>query len=249
MFWNKKSKLPVTPEDKQWVEEALIAIKSDFGDYFNDATTILPTKEFYDYDITGTEADAVFVLEQTKIYFALETLDVKLRYFSDEPVLMADGSILSSPADQTGKWNSAAGTYQQKDGEIIISIETSLLKNPEMLIATIAHELSHYILLEEFKVQKNDEYITDLVAVACGFGIFLGNTRFKHSTFKTFTGEGWQTQRTGYLPEQVTAYAMAWLCTVRNEDTYWKHMLNDSMLKFFNKSLEYIQQNPDKVKF
>lgn len=113
----------------------------------------------------------------------------------------------------------------------------------------MAHELAHYILLGEGRIPENDEYLTDITAVVYGFGIFMGNTRFKHNTFSTNQGSGWEMSRTGYIPEQVIAYAMAWLCVYRNEDPFWKNMLNKSMLKYFEMSLEYIQTHPEKIRF
>ena len=91
--------------------------------------------------------------------------------------------------------------------------------------------------------------MTDLVAIVYGFGIFLGNTHFSYSSFSDFHGSGWQTSTTGYLPEQVIAYAMAWLCYYRKEDDSWKSMLNKTMLRFFEQSMDYIITYPEKVRF
>jgi hypothetical protein len=251
MFWNKTNKLPVTAEDKEWVEEAILHLKKIFSpDYFLQIDTILPTKKHYDYDFKGTEEDAKFVLEQTKIYMDVDYENIKLDFFSHSPVEMADGTILTTPSDNiNGSWKSAAGTYEYDGNNVIISIEKSQLKDPQALIATIAHELCHEILLGEGHLEENDEYLTDLLAVIYGFGIFLGNTKFTFNTFRTAHGSGWQSSGTGYLPEQVIAYAMAWLCAYRKEEPVWKDMLNASMLKYFNQSFEYIQKHPDKIRF
>lgn len=252
MFWNKKNKLPVTPEDREWVEDKLLAIKSIFTevDYYKNIETILPTKRFYDKEFDGTEDDAWFILEQTKIYMDIPHEGIKLEFFSNSPIEMADGTLLSTPSDNMqGTWIGATGTYQSKGEEIIISIEKEQLKNPLELIATMSHELSHYILLYEGWILENDEYLTDLLAVAYGFGIFIGNTRFNFSTFSNLKGSGWQMSRKGYLPEQVVAYAMAWLSVYRNENTDWKKFLNKSMLKYFEQSVQYIESNRDKIRF
>jgi hypothetical protein len=249
MFWNRKVKPPVTEEDREWIEEDLIAVKDNFGEnHFKFLPTILPNKEFYNIEFSGKEEDAYFVLDQTKKYMHIDA-DIQLDFFSDEPVLMSDGSILTTPADIYGKWNSAAGLYEDNGDRTKIIIERSQLKDPISLIATIAHELSHYILLGEGRTDINDEYLTDLVAIAYGFGIFLGNSRFKYSVFNTNGGSGWQTQSSGYLPEQVIAYAIAWLSVYRNEEPTWKNMLNPTMFKYFNQSLEFIHKYPEKVKF
>lgn len=250
MFWNKKLKLPITPDDKEWVEDALIAIKNDFGeDYFREITTVLPNKKFYDNEFSGSENDALFVLNQTKLYMDIDSDAFALKFFSDQPVTMADGTVLSSPASIDGTWNSAAGIYEETEGVTTIYIERSQLKNPLSLIATVAHELSHYILLGEGRIDENDEYLTDLVAIVYGFGIFLGNSRFTYSSFSNYKESGWQMSSKGYLPEQIIAYAMAWLCVYRNEEREWEKMLNATMLKHFQESVRYIEANPDKIRF
>lgn len=235
MFWSKKKKLPITQEDKEWTEEALLFIKDSFGeDYFKSIGTILPTKEYYNIDFKGTEEDALFILEQTKIYMDITDFNVSLEFFSDSPVYLDDGTLLSTPADINGRWTSATGLYESTEREgVKVYVERNVLKNPVALIATISHELSHYILLGEGRIEHNDEYLTDLVSITYGFGIYLGNNRFSHTAFSNGYVMGWQMSSTGYLPERLIAYAMAWLCIYRNEDTYWKKFLNPTMLKHF----------------
>lgn len=249
MFWNKSPKLPVTHEDKEWVEEYLLHLKDNLGqEHFLSLETILPTKEFYDITFSGVEDDAYFVLEQTKIYMAIEDDNIKLKFFSDSPVMMADGTILTTPADSNGSWESAAGTFHINDEITYISIELKQLKDPQALIATIAHELSHYILLGEGRIDENDEYLTDLLAITYGFGIMMANTRFRFASTRDIRGSGWEMSSIGYLPEQIIAYAMAWLCNYKNEDPIWKEMLNPTMLKYFNQSIDYIRKYPEKIR-
>lgn len=250
MFWNKKLKLPVTEEDKEWVEEGLLMLSNEFGtEHFKSLYTILPNKEFYDNDFSGSETDAAFILNQTKIYMDIEADSFELHFFSDDPVEMADGTLLTTPADINGRWESAAGIYEEIDGVTKIYIKRSKLRDPVGLIATISHELSHHILLGEGRTEINDEYLTDLVAIAYGFGIFLGNSHFSYTTGSNFKGSGWSMSSTGYLPEQVIAYAMAWLCVYRDEEPVWKNLLNKTMLNHFDQSLKFIEKYQDKIRF
>lgn len=250
MFWNKKLKLPVTEEDKEWIEEGLLMLSNEFGaDHFKSLYTILPNKEFYDNDFTGSETDAEFILNQTKIYMDIADDRFQLEFFSDTPVNMADGTLLSSPADINGKWNSAAGLYEESEDITRIHIERSQLKNPSALVATMSHELAHHILLGEGRTDVNDEYLTDLVAIVYGFGIFLGNNHFNFTKYSDVKSNGWSMSRTGYLPEQVIAYAMAWLCSYREEEPFWKNLLNATMLKHFDQSIAFIKKYPEKIKF
>lgn len=170
----------------------------------------------------------------------IQDTNIQLEFFSDSQIEMDDGTVLSTPADIYGSWQSAAGTYEQDEEAVIISIERDQLKNTSSLIATISHELSHLILLGEARLEENDEYLTDLCAIAYGFGIFIGNTRHNFSSFATSGGYGWQSSSQGYLPEQVIAYAMAWLATARQEKTDYSSFMDKSLKKYFEQSLKYL---------
>ena len=242
MFWNKKKKLPITQEDKNWVDEDLKWLRNEFGvDHFMEIRTVTPTKDFYDRTFDGTEKDAEFILQRTMELMDIRDIDIKLEFFSDQPIEMGDGTMLSTPADINGSWKSASGTYQQTEDEITISIEIGQLKKTISLIATIAHELAHLILLGENRIKENDEFLTDLTAITYGFGIFIGNSRFNFSSFSTNGGFGWQSSSQGYLPEQIIAYAMAWLYVERCEKNDYTKYLNKSMNKYFKQSVEYMR--------
>ena len=240
MFWNKKKKLPITPEDKTWIDQDLNWLKEEFGqEHFMEIRTVTPTKDFYDRTFDGTEKDAEFVLERTMELMSIQNADLQLEFFSDSPIEMAGGTILTTPADLDGSWNSASGTYEETENGSIISIEIGQLKKPISLIATIAHELAHQILLGENRIEENDEYLTDLAAITYGFGIFIGNSRFEFSSQEF----GWQSSSQGYLPEQVIAYAMAWLSKERNEKTDYSQYLDKSLKKYFDQSVHWMTEN------
>lgn len=246
MFWNKKEKLPVTIDDKLWIEESFLFLQEILGlEHFNSLGTITPDN-FKDYIFKGTEEDAEFILEKVKYLMVIDDSNIRLEYFSDEPVEMSDGTTLTTPADIYGKWESASGVYEENENEKIIYIESAQLKKPISLIATMAHELSHFILLGENRIEENDEYLTDLTAIVYGFGIFLGNSKFQHQKFQNMNSSGWQISSQGYLPEQIIAFSMAWLSIHRNENTDYKIFLNKDLERYFNQSLDFLQKENNK---
>ena len=244
MFWNKKKKLPITEEDKVWIDEDLNWLRTEFGEeHFMEIKTITPTKDFYNRNFDGTKKDAEFILERTMELMSIKNIDIKLEFFSDGIVKSENGTILTTPADINGKWESAAGTYEINEKEVIIAIETEQLKDPISLIATMSHELSHQILLGENRIEENDEYLTDLTAITYGFGIFIGNSRFSFSQFSTNEGFGWKSSNQGYLPEQIIAYYMALLSKERNEKIEYSKFLKPTIKKYFEKSYEYLTKD------
>lgn len=244
MFWNKKLKLPITPEDQVWVEEALTFLKESFGEEKLLAIkTVEPTRTFFDRNFSASEEDAEFILDRCQELMDIPKGKIELEFYSEEAHYLDDGTLLSSSADIFGKSSGAAGTYQKKGGKAVIRIESGQLKHTESLIATISHELAHEKLLGEHCIIENDEYLTDLTAIAFGFGIFIANAKFQFSSGRN-NGFGWQMQSQGYLPEQVSAYAMASLSLKKKEiERSYKEHLDKSVATYFDASLNYLQSD------
>lgn len=240
--WFRKNKLPITQDDKIWVDENIEWLKEVFGiEKFNAIQTIRPNSEHFDYKFTGQQKDAEYVLHKLVNWMSVLNKNIKLEYITDGSMESSDGKMLANPAEgiENG-WRGAAGTYRIEKGVTIISIDLKTLKNPEKLIAVMSHELSHELLLGEGRIIENDEYLTDLTAVFFGFGIFIGNTKFKFKGYSDSTGSGWSMSSMGYLPEQIIAYAMAKLSVERKEETDYMFFLDDSLKRYFEQSISFL---------
>ncbi|MGZ4001443.1 MAG: hypothetical protein ACXVIY_12465 [Mucilaginibacter sp.] len=251
LSFGQSNKLPVTPNDKKWVEQSLLFLAELFEpSYFRSLTTVTTDKEYFDNNFTGTEEDAEYVLERLISLMHIDAWEIRLMFYSNKPTSFSEG-ITATPQDKLrGSWKSSSGKYVDKGlGYKEIWIELEEIKDTASLIATMAHELAHYKLIGEYRMEENDELLTDLTALAFGFGIFMGNSYFKFSQWNGSTHQGWRMRKSGYLPEQVIAYAMAWLAHYRNEDIDWKHYLNKSTRKYFEQSYDFIRQNKDTIKW
>jgi hypothetical protein len=63
MFWYNKPKLPITEDDKNWIEFNLLWLSNEFGqNYFKGLKTVTPTIDFLDHNFNGTESDAEYLL-------------------------------------------------------------------------------------------------------------------------------------------------------------------------------------------
>lgn len=106
------------------------------------------------------------------------------------------------------------GTFSHERGEFVIRYHAGLLRTPDALVATFAHELAHYLL-----EGKGDppggrdlaEHATDCCAAYLGFGVFLANSARHFEQFTDGEWSGWRSSASGYLSEQalVTATALA----------------------------------------
>lgn len=119
----------------------------------------------------------------------------------------------------------AAGTFQAADGKVIITYEPTLLARPNNLIATLAHELAHYLLatIEEpppgAEVEEGlHELATEMAVAYHGFAVIAANGAFHFEQHQDFGGQGWSGGSWGYLSEDAWVFTLAVVLALRDED-------------------------------
>ncbi len=144
------------------------------------------------------------------------------------------------------QYSGAAGLYYGKNenGKYEVTFSDTLYREPERLIATIAHEFAHIKLLGEERMEENSEEMTDMLPLFYGFGLFNSNSVFK------FSGETnrWSTSKLGYLTQVDWAYLFALYLYVRNEkEPEWMQYMNRTIAKDCSFAYNFIMNNPDRV--
>jgi hypothetical protein len=113
------------------------------------------------------------------------------------------------------------GTFSVSQGEVTITYDPATVTEPAKLVATLAHELSHYLLhtvQDELPGgEEMHEFATDLMAVYLGFGLFTANQAFNFRQHGDAFSQGWQTSGLGYLRERDWAFALAIFSNLRDE--------------------------------
>ncbi len=182
------------------------------------ATLVLPKPNYFQTDGKKGHALAEHLFAQVKAYCQIEEWPTELRPQSGTP---QPGRGLFEVQQN----RSVLGTYQgHPANHIRITYAPHLLKNPQSLIATFAHEIGHAIIDRAPKppVCAHDEveFLTDLAAIYMGFGVFLANTAFQFTQWRddALGTQGWQSSRTGYLPETDLVFATAIFIRVKQLD-------------------------------
>ena len=250
LFGKKKAKSPVTSDDALWIENNLLWIHQRIVD-ITKQPTFLPKTPYFDRHFKGNERDAEYLLERIGDMFGIDSNNIRLGFFDEQTHDFGYG-VSTMKEDSDGR----AGTYLFDDGRHEINIEVGQLKNTESLIATIAHEMSHYILIGMHEIGYSDdtenEYLTDLLAIAYGFGIFIGNSSFYRKTWTSGDGySGWQIGKQGYLPREVTGYAMALIEMYKRfpeQDPEIFSFMQKDFQRTFRKSLAYVNENQGEIK-
>lgn len=178
---------------------------------FSHRPLVLPTPEFF--PVGGDDALlAKGLLTYVKRHAGMDDWPVKLEEHEDDPTRQElFGRIALDGTDHGG----VAGTFRGHGGAgqtSIITYSPKLLTEPAKLVATLAHEIGHYLLADVKTAPPGgwewEERATDVCAVFLGFGVFLSNSAFTFSQWSDGKWQGWRTNQLGYLNEQTLAYAL-----------------------------------------
>jgi len=207
LFKNNKYNCPVSEEVRLWLENSLIWLINQFGEEKIISTkTLTPTQENFPIPLDGTKDMANAFLNIVAKQMDLDPNKINLDFYTEQPLEIKNDAGFSLYSQQYEEENYSSGLYNGKNNDkFSIAIEIGQLKNPNNLIATLAHEMAHIKILGEERLKENDEYLTDLVTVFFGLGIFNANTSFQ----QTSSIEGWSYSKQGYLPQQEWGYALA----------------------------------------
>lgn len=148
------------------------------------------------------------------------------------------------PTFAEGLSQGTAGTYHEEDGKYYVSIEVGTPKDPLALVATLAHELGHVLLLGHGRISPDipdHEPLTDLLTVYCGFGVFTANSVIHETHEYDAHFSRWSLGRRGYLSMDLYGYALARFAHARGEENPpWVKHLRPDVRAAFNKAFRFI---------
>lgn len=239
-------RLPISTEEKEWAELAFRWLMDDLGVEILRESVILPTSEFFPDPYEGRQQDVMPMLKRLCEYMSVDVQRLKLEFYTESP----DNDFLKNyPLEYQTQHKGAAGHYRISKGKQIIAIETSQLQDATALVATLAHELGHAILLGENRVapgEADHEPLTDLLTVYYGLGIFTANSAFKFSQWDAGGQHGWHARTLGYLSEEMFGYALALFAWVRGESNpEWGNHLKGGVRSHFKTCLKYLEMTKD----
>jgi hypothetical protein len=246
-----RPKLPVSEEDRVWVENGFDRLSRMLGRRrMLDATVILPDAEHFPDPFDKTSAAAEKMFGRICNYMKVDRSRIEFEIFADETQELSNLLPYWS-----GGHSGCAGLYQHPDNgesKMVVAIRQSYLEDPLTLVAVLAHELGHVILLGDGLIDrgaKDMEPLTDLLTVFLGFGIFNGNCSGRFQQWQTEGKQGWSMQRLGYLPEEVYGYALARFAHERGEHRpNWISHLSTNLRSYFQKSAEWLRTEHDRLR-
>jgi hypothetical protein len=251
------TKLPVSEEERQWVDEGFRRLEKLLGHRrLFEAKVILPTPEYFPdpYDESTRGVEALF--KRVCSHMHVDRSRVQLEIFADETEELR--SILPYWQGSSG---GCAGFFSHDptpssgptgdEALMLVALRSTQLKDPLSLVATMAHELGHVILLGGGLMSPetaDHEPLTDLLTVFLGFGAFTSSAARRFKQFQDERRYGWSLHRLGYLEEEVYGYALAKFADARQEEKPdWTKHLSTNVRSYFKRSQAWLTKNKFKV--
>jgi len=241
LFGLFKEKPLLEEESKQWLFETYAWALNNFGSdvFLNETIMILPTNKFFPGNANNSHDMASVIFEQVKKYAGLghwpcKLVDQSICNTETTPKVLIEGALRGSKG--------VASESVAEDNKLLITYHPDQVKNPEALIASYAHTLSHYLgSMAELPPPGGEEYwphTTEVLAVFMGFGLIFSNSAytFKRNTCGSCAGA--VPNRSGYLSQYEMTYAYAIFCVLKNiQNKDVLPHLKKSLRSFFKKSI------------
>jgi hypothetical protein len=204
------------------------------------ATVILPTDEFFPDPYRHDEASARACLTRMCGYMRADPRALTLTVLPDEAMRGASGLY------QRGARKPFPAIREKSK----VFVAASQLAHPMSLMATLAHEIGHEILLGGGLLTSDvpdHEEITDLLTVFLGVGVFNANATVHESSWNYgATYSGWSIGRHGYLSTSVFGYALGVFAYVREEAApRWARHLRPDARGALRQGLKYLRKTGD----
>ncbi len=208
----------VDPSSSGWIFEAYgWALQNFDADlFYSDTVLVRPTNEFFPGTVNSIQGMAESIFERVKVYAGI----------SHWPTLVQDQSLChlieSQQVQIRGALRGPARIADQsvKDSQrLVIPYNPQQINNPEGMIATYAHILSHHMgQVVKVPPPGGAEYwpqATELLAVFLGFGFMFANSAYNFrggcsSCYNPYA------QRDAYLSEAEVTYALALFCVLKS---------------------------------
>jgi hypothetical protein len=242
---NKKNE-PLDKELRKYFENNFLWLMQEFPEPGIEKRIILtPTKEHFPINWNKSRENAFDALKVICNNMQIDSNEIELDFYDNGVKEIDMGtSVIYIQSDPENPEAAGLFHHEKVDGKYRISLDEALLEQPDKLIATIAHELSHVKLLGEKELDQNDEMLTDFTTVFFGLGIFNANAAFQ---FYNQT-DSWGYSNLGYLKIEEWAYALALLAFIRQEnDPQWKQYLSKTLKNDFEKCLKYMIENEEEI--
>ncbi len=218
-MWGKRRFLD--PEVEDWHIECWAWLMRHFGgvEALRRRPLVLPTSAFFPRPVGEGHAVAEVIFTRVKDLIGMSDWPCRLLELAPTNVQVGEFLVVQPESGRR-----TAGTFHSEGGEITITYDPDLLRQPYNLIATFAHELAHYLLHSVDDLPPGadvepmiEELATELAVAYFGFALIAGNGAFVFEQYQDFGRQGWRGGHSGYFSEDGWMFALAVFLALRGE--------------------------------
>lgn len=235
--------LPIDREEFDWLLACFAWLDRTLGER-DRSDGFVPRTFFPDDPLFTTAGTASELFEAIKSAAGLEQWQCRL----EQGDTAHDPVETGLPYERQGE-SSALGTFSVEGNTPVIRYDPALLRDPDALIATLAHELAH-LVIGSLGIPPGgallEEHATDCTAVYMGFGLFLANNARSFGQFSDGAMSGWSSETRGYLSENALVTAQVVFERRFQNEVRAVDALKPYLQSVYRKAVKYMDKNvPD----
>lgn len=214
-FFNKQP--VIDSSSSEWIFDAFGWALHNFDAdlFYSDTVLVRPTNEFFPGRVDSVHGMAESIFERVKFYAGIshwptKVLDQSVCQLIESQQVQIQGALRGP--------HGIAVEPEEDSQRLVIPYNPQQINNPEGMIATYAHILSHHMgQMAKTPPPGGIDYwpqATELLAVFLGFGLLFANSAYN---FRGGCGSCYNpyAQRDAYLSEVEATYALALFCHLK----------------------------------
>ncbi|MFA5073895.1 MAG: hypothetical protein WC539_08385, partial [Nitrospirota bacterium] len=242
-------------EDQDWLINALTdLVRAKGEERFLSAPLLEPNSQFFPDEWEPSIRGVELLARRVLFYAGLEHLQPHVSTFSQTNKMYEMNEFGGAKS-----WGheGAAAYFTGIDGRrCCIAVAEERINEPEVLIATLCHEVAHAWRTVHNLVtddRDEDERLTDVTTVYLGFGVLTANGSYMCRTSGELIGSyaitRWSQQRVGYLPPAAMAFLLAVQSLARSMG-WWQRrrlcrLLEPNQANFYRRSVSILRCRSD----
>lgn len=243
-----KSEPVLDEESILWLFDIYSWALDQFGEdvFFDSTRLVLPTNDFFPGRENSAQGMADLILDQVADYASIGHWPLKaVPQGVFEPL---DSDAIAKLGRERGE-SLPAVSPSVVGGFVPVPYEADMVLNPEALIASYAHVLSHYLgaKAEASPPGGAENWVkaSEVLGVFMGFGIMMANSAF-HVAGGCGSCSSRMATRTSYLSQYDTTYALAIFAALKglNNRDVSRH-LKTSLRGYFKRAIKDVMARPD----
>lgn len=211
----------------------------------DEAVLVLPNDRFFPGRVNSVEGMANLIFDKVKEYAGVahwptRMVDAHQSVTQPQAKLVIAGALRGSQG--------VSPEEAEDDQQLLVPYDPALINNPEAMIATLSHQLAHYLATLAKQPppggEENWGQVTEVLAVFLGFGLMFANSAFNVRIPRCGRCAPQPVDRQSFLSQYDSTYALAIFSVLKgiHNRAVLPH-LKGSLRGFYKKAVKEVLAN------